>query len=414
MAIGYESIYLDESKCTGCTTCTQRCPVEAIRVRNGKATILRDRCVDCGECIRVCPRHAMRGRVDTLDEVLGKYKHTVALPASALYGQFPGITDRKPIHSALRKIGFDSIFEVSAASEAASALIRQLLESEDIPLPVITTACPVVLRIVRIRFHSLLPHLLTCRSPMEIAARWSKRLVAKKTGLNPEDIGCIYISPCPAKCTSAKAPLNTPHTATGGVVSISEVVPRITRVLKDPDLEPIKPLAEAGAQGIGWAMSGGQSAAVMEPNYLAASGIENVIRILEALEDGKLSNVKLVELNACYPGCVGGVLTVENPFIAKARIQQIMRVAGPVFPADEFPADDLFWERKPTASTVMQLDEDLEIAMEKIARIRSLTQQFQGIDCGACGSPSCRALAEDIVAGRADAGMCVFKRIPTE
>lgn len=412
MAIGYESIYLDESKCTGCTTCTQRCPVEAIRVRNGKATILRDRCVDCGECIRVCPQHAMRGRVDTLDEVLGKYKYTVALPAAALYGQFPGITDRKPILSALRKIGFDNTFEVSAASEAASALIRKMLASGDIPTPVITTACPVVLRIVRIRFHSLLPHLLTCRSPMEIAARWSKRLVAKQTGLAPEDIGCVYISPCPAKCTSAKAPLNTPQTATTGVVSISEVVPRLSRVMKDPDPNPLEPLAEAGAQGIGWSMSGGQSAAVMEPNYLAASGIENVIRILEALEDGKLSNVKLVELNACYPGCVGGVLTVENPFIAKARIQQIMRNSGPVLPADEFPADDLFWERKPTPSSVMQLDGDMASAMDKMEKIRILTQQFHGIDCGACGSPSCRALAEDIVAGRADAAMCIFKRIP--
>jgi len=411
MAPGYESIYLDADKCTGCTTCTQRCPVEAIRVRNGKATIMRERCVDCGECIRVCPQHAMRGRVDTLDEVMGKHKYTVALPAAALYGQFPGITDRKPIHSALRKIGFDNIFEVSAASEAASALIRRLLVSGDIPHPVITTACPVILRIVRIRFHSLLPHLLTCRSPMEIAARWSKRLVAKKTGLAPEDIGCVYISPCPAKCTSAKAPLNTPETATTGVVSISEVVPRLSRVMKDPDPEPVEPLAEAGAQGLRWALSGGQSDAVMEPNYLAASGIENVIRILEALEDGKLSNVALVELNACYPGCVGGVLTVENPFIAKARLQQIIRSSGPVLPADEFPADDLFWERKPTPSTVMQLDPDMVVAMEKLEQIRSLTQQFQGIDCGACGSPSCRALAEDIVAGRADAGMCVFKHI---
>ena len=52
MSIGYASIYLENEKCVGCTRCMQRCPTEAIRIRDGKATILRERCVDCGECIR--------------------------------------------------------------------------------------------------------------------------------------------------------------------------------------------------------------------------------------------------------------------------------------------------------------------------------------------------------------------------
>lgn len=403
---GYESIYLDETQCVGCTTCMQRCPTQAIRVRDGKAVIIRDRCVVCGECIHVCPHHAMKAKVDSLDEVLGQHKYTIALPAPSLYGQFPGIHTRAPILEGLCRIGFDQVFEVAEAAEAMSAVIHRELRSGSIPHPIITTACPVILRVVRIRFPSLLPHLLNYRSPMEIAARWSKRLAAEKTGLALEDIGCVFISPCPAKCASAKAPLGTLKAALTGIVSIAEVAPRLSAVIGD--LDDHEREAHSGPMGIGWAMSGGQSTAVMEPNHLAASGMENIIRILEALENGKLSNVDLVELNACYPGCVGGALTVENPFIAKARILRLMRHIGPVLPSGGCPTDDMRWEKKPEASHALRLDPDLSRAMEMMEEIRELTGTLRGMDCGACGSPTCRAFAEDVVSGRTELKNCVF------
>ena len=84
LTIDYDAIYLDASRCVGCTTCTQRCPTEAIRVRDGKAVIMRERCVVCGECIRVCPHNAMKARVDALDDLLYKKK---APDRSAYVGQ---------------------------------------------------------------------------------------------------------------------------------------------------------------------------------------------------------------------------------------------------------------------------------------------------------------------------------------
>ena len=104
----------------------------------------------------------------------------------------------------------------------------------------------------------------------------------------------------------------------------------------------------------------------------------------------------------------GGALAVENPFIAKARLQQMMMGFAPPLPPNDCPREDMRWEKTPTASSALRLDKDVSVAMEKMEQIRRITESLPGIDCGACGSPKCRAFAEDIVAGRAEADMCVF------
>jgi len=146
----------------------------------------------------------------------------------------------------------------------------------------------------------------------------------------------------------------------------------------------------------------------MEPNQLAASGVENTIRILEALEDDKLANVNLIELNACGAGCVGGVLTIENPFIARARLTTLMRRVGPVLPTDGCPIDAMRWDNEIVYDPVLLLDPDVNKAMDMMGKINDQLDRLNGMDCGACGAPSCKALAEDIVKGYANEDMCVF------
>ena len=107
----FHSVRLDESKCMGCTNCIKRCPTGAIRVRRGKAYIISERCIDCGECIRICPHHAKYAEKYSFDE-LQKYKYRIALPAPTLYGQFNNLDDTDYVLTALKKIGFDDVFEV--------------------------------------------------------------------------------------------------------------------------------------------------------------------------------------------------------------------------------------------------------------------------------------------------------------
>jgi hypothetical protein len=338
--------------------------------------------------------------------VLANYEYTIALPAPTLYAQFRKIRDRNYILTALKRIGFDDVFEVSSAAEAVSAATRDELRTGNIPRPIINTACPTVVRIIRTRFPSLIQNMLPYKSPMELAARWAKKLASEKTGLPEEKIGCIFISPCPAKATSMKSPLGDKRSYVDAVVSIAEVYPKLRSAIKHIG-EPEK-LARSGPIGVGWAMSGGECRGADSIEHLAADGMENVIHILEALEDEKFSSVDFVELNACVGGCVGGVLTVENAFIAKARLDKMIRMSQSEPIPDGLPEQDIPWDDKVEFDPIFQLDTDIFAAMQKMAMVEEIEKTLPGMDCGACGTPSCHALAEDIAGGYATEDQCIF------
>ena len=140
------SVLLDESKCTGCTTCIRHCPTEAIRIKNGKAVIQSDRCIDCGECIRHCSHLAKKAISDKLSDMDG-FKWKIALPAPTLYGQFDNLDDIDYVLNGLLKIGFDEVYEVGAAAELISQSTVEFMAKYSGPLPLISSACPAILRL---------------------------------------------------------------------------------------------------------------------------------------------------------------------------------------------------------------------------------------------------------------------------
>ncbi len=403
------SVLLDESKCTGCTTCIRHCPTEAIRIKGGRAVIDSERCIDCGECIRYCPHKAKKAVSSKLSD-MDRFKWKIALPAPTLYGQFDNLDDVDYVLNGLLKIGFDDVFEVSKAAELVSAYTRLYLQTEGIPKPAISSACPVIIRLISLRFPSLAENIIHMLPPMEVAAKLAKqRAMEQHPELKEEEIGVCFISPCPAKVSYVKNGFAGYKSAVDEVISISDVYFLLIGKMKKEDV--IEPLSESGRIGIGWARSGGEATAIFNEDYLAADGIENVIHVLDQIESGSIPPLEFIELNACTGGCVGGVLNMQNPFIAKARLQALRRympVSQNVLQKEEaaYIPENYLFEDLPEYNPISRLGNSIAESMRMMADIQAIRATLPGIDCGSCGAPTCRAFAEDVVKKLANIDNC--------
>lgn len=406
------SVYLDTSKCNGCTSCLKHCPTQAIRIRDNHAVINQERCIDCGECIRVCPNSAKKAKCNKL-EVMDKYKWKIALPAPTLYGQFDNLDDVDYVLDGLLKLGFDDVFEVSAAAELVSAYTRVYLKEAKIKKPAISSACPVVMRLIALRFPSLKENIIPMLPPMEVAAKIAReRAKEQHPELSPEEIGVCFISPCPAKMSYVRNGFADYKSQVDAVISIKDIYFQLISKMKYGD--DIKSLSNSGIIGIGWASSGGEATALFNEKYLAADGIDNCIEVLDQIENGNIPPLEFVELNACTGGCVGGVLTIQNPFIAKARLQGLRRylpISQNFISKEEEKSlpEDVFFKEFPVYKPISRLSDSMAESMRMMAEIQKIKKELPGIDCGSCGAPNCRSFAEDVVKKQASLEECLIR-----
>ena len=410
----YHSVRLDKTRCKGCTNCLMHCPTEAIRVRNGRAHIIAERCIDCGECIRICDYHAKVAETDSID-ALRAFKYTIALPAPSLYGQFRNLQDPGVVLAALKKIGFTDVFEVARGADIVSRAIRMKLREPNLPRPVISSACPAVMRLIQVQFPDLIPHIVDVRQPIEVAAQIARAEFSRAHECDPGEIGVFFITPCPAPMTAIRSPIGQKKSSLDGAISMLEIYALMRPFVSHADGEM---QSAATAYGIGWAASSGEAMAVCPDNSLVVDGIDNCRRVLEEIENNKLSDLEFFEGNACIGGCVGGALTFENNYVAKNGIRKLVDIAkartNDEHPAQSVPVSmmtkyQLYMEEPVRPNSAMKLDDDIAVAMEKMQRMNRIIEELPGYDCGSCGSPTCRTFAEDIVRGYCGEMDCIHK-----
>jgi len=409
--IGYKhSVSLDVSRCKGCITCLKRCPTEAIRIRDGHAVIDADLCIDCGQCIMLCPHKAKKSNNDVLRDIPFKEKYVIALPPPSLYGQFQNLDDVDYMLQGLLDLGFSHVFEVARAAELVTEYTRLYLKRKDVRRPVISSACPVVSRLIQLRFPYLSENLIPILSPMDIAGRMAKdQAKARHPELKDEDIVTVFISPCTGKTSYVKNGFAGDKNSIDYVVSMSDVYFELLGVMKK-EKTPI-PVSRTGMIGMSWAVSSGEASALLNDSYLAVDGIENVIKVLDELETGNYPFLDFIELNACSSGCVGGVLTVENPYLAKVKIQNLKRylpVMQSRYSEEEISSlpDHYSTLRFTEPVAKSRTGEDMLQAMSRMKKSQEIYSLLPEFDCGACGSPTCASFADDVAKGFANVTDC--------
>jgi hypothetical protein len=230
-----------------------------------------------------------------------------------------------------------------------------------------------------------------------------------KEGYPAREIGIFHLAPCTAEVTAARNPIGTDARLINGSISISDVFWPLFNIVKGLKVPTVSP--RFSAKGLSWACSGGE-AKMLDEQYcaLAVDGLRPMIEVLEALSMGRLQGIDYIEGRACTCGCAGGVLNVENSYVAREILRQTSRRLRAETRGEEETLDwrDYQWDHNLQYQAALLLDEKPEVAMLKLEAVNDILRNLPEMDCGACGAPNCRALAEDIVQDQADQLDCIF------
>lgn len=412
----YHALIFCKETCVGCSHCMKVCPTEAIRVHNGKAELMINRCVDCGECYRVCPVDAIKVEQDDFDLIFN-YKYRVALVPGVLLGQLSEEINPRQIYSALMELGFTHVCEAEAGVEILKhAMAANIKEKSDIR-PLISAFCPAIVRLIQVKFPSLVNHIIPLKPPLDVAGLYYKQLLMKQ-GANEDEIGLFYITPCAAKIAAIKSPVGEEKSIINGMINMDFTYNKVLTTIKqsksnscilpeDPNLSPASIL---------WSLTTGESSN-MQGRSLAIDGVNNVIEFLEELENEEVSNIDFLELRSCDESCAGGILTSTNRFFTAERLRNRAKSAEQQTEKKKDKNDiqafnDYLLERlgidKIKPRSMLKLDENIGGALEKMKKVNELMETLPYVDCGICGSPTCLSLAEDIVREEAEISQCIF------
>lgn len=408
----HHALRIRKEVCIGCSRCMRVCPTEALRVIDGKATLHPEWCVDCGECFNVCPVKAIVVEDDDIAKIF-RYKHRILLVPSVFFAQFEEKLTLDAIKGILYDMGFTELCTVEQGADLlVDEINRYIAESEE-EKPVISSFCPAVVRLVQVRFPSFADRIMRLIPPLEITAQYY-RSEYEKNGVPLDDVGIFYVTPCAAKIAAIKAPVGGYESPINGVINMSELYNKVFLAYKQKGTNENEHCtlihSSLSSTGVRWATTGGEAMNV-RGRSLAIDSMPNVIEFLERLENEEIKGIDFLELRACDMSCCGGILVQDNRFLIQERIDKMAAELPEKHALDQefrnvcsgyIPMDRV----EPRA--MVKYHSDITIALQRMEKSRRLRRMLPDIDCGACGAPSCEALADDIVCNRASLDHCVI------
>jgi len=384
-------ITVNRVNCKDCYKCVRFCPVKAIRVVDGHAEVVDTRCLGDGNCLAICPQHAKQARsdIEAVKALLASSRPVMASVAPAAAGVFGIMLPR--LLGALKALGFARVEETARTAEAVARASAALSPAHG---PVISTACPAIVSLIRKYYPQYAGLLAPVASPMSAHAR----LLHEEYG---EEIAVVFIGPCIAKKGEV-----TESEGIDAALTFDELSDWLA---EEGVMLPQVPIAEFDNPPVGVArlfpLPNGMLRTADLPSdqlvteVLTVSGLPDVMTLLGELPS--LRGVHLIEALACPGGCLLGPGASQGPPLWQRRAQLLAQQhhdghgAAPAALATSYPACPL------------ALPQPTE---EEIAAILRRTGKHDPADehnCGACGYDTCREKAVAVFQGMAEAEMCI-------
>lgn len=401
-------IYTEKRECQDCYKCVRNCPVKAIKVEGGYASVIPELCIICGHCVEVCPNGAKRVRDDLplARQLLGAKERVYVSLAPSYVSEFPGVRPGQMVH-ALKRLGFAGVSETALGAQEVSAQAAALLEaagkSADRSAVFYSSACPTVVSYLQKHRPEDSAFITSLLSPLLTHCTMLRRHFG-------QDIGIVFIGPCIAKKVEAATHPELLET----VLTFEDLArwfasEKIDPTLIEPDFEEgfVPDRADEGAW---YPVDGGMIAgmksicAVNDCSFMSFSGISAIEKAISGLSGSRLESPLFLELLACEGGCVNGPKASRRDGTASKRCRVLRQGKN----------DGVRLPRKASLSTSSDFAVPPAVAPKPVeAQVREALKTVgkfsheDELNCGGCGYDSCREFAMALIGQKAERSMCV-------
>lgn len=393
-------VYTLSNECHDCYKCIRECPVKAIKIENGHASVIKERCIACGNCVKTCPSNAKRVRtdVDKAKNLIRAQKDVYVSLAPSWNGVFE-ITPEKMI-SVLKKLGFKGVSETALGAQEVSIKTAEMLNNAEKGL-FISSACPVIVDFIR-KYH---PEYTDCITPIGSPAMTHAKMLKEKFG---EDISIVFIGPCIGKKNEADEYklFDAALTFEELKLWLNDESIDVSSVSVAPDSKFVPKPAYEGAL---YPIDGGMNETIRrigvkkEVQLMDICGLLPFEKALNKLKPEKLDKVIFVEALSCEGGCVAGPCISTD----KAGISIVSDVLSRVKMREIIPkVPETVVEMPVNPCKVVTSEYSIEDILKTLKKIGKHTVDDE-LNCGGCGYATCRDLAKALLDGDAETSMCV-------
>ncbi len=384
-------IRLTEKNCQDCYKCIRNCLTKAIRFSDGHAEILPEECIDCGECVVACPRRGnfVENDLALVQKQLRAGRRLVASIDPSFIAEFD-VSCVEDLDAALKQLGFEAAEEMAVGAEIVSREYERIMREGELNV-LISSVCPSINLLIRKFYPDMLKYLAPVASPLQVHCRRLRRQYP--------DAFLVYIGPCYARkreahetgCCDAVMMFSDLkqwlHERGVHCVNSHTHTQRGIRARRYPRQDGI---VKSMSRVPGW-------------NRVSIDGVGDCIAALEEMRQRGADKVFL-EMTACEGSCVNG------PAIRSNRYEN--RIHGTVA-VNSYAGEYDFGVEEPGSIRVCFTpdpverrhppEEEVERVLEKLNKATAHT----ALNCGCCGYPTCREMAQALCLGKAELDMCL-------